>query len=215
MGLLPMGGDRYGLVWSLATGHAEFLARCDATAFIGALQSQLGRRLGRVLEVGSRRLFPLALELRRVVGQPRVLLLGGAARRLHPVAGQALNLALRDVAELVEQLGVARRDGLDVGSATLIERFHQRRFGDRARVGIATHALVRGFSLRGGLPAMLRGLGMFGLDLADPIKLSLAAHAAGLGPGGASLIGMDPAASSLSNIDAGDIDADGGEEVWC
>ena len=104
LALLPREGDRCGFIWMNPTELAEKNLALDDQAFIDKLQSAFGFRLGHIKAVSKRFSYPLALLMSEKRVQQRVVLIGNAAQTLHPIAGQGLNLALRDIAELVELL---------------------------------------------------------------------------------------------------------------
>ncbi|MFV8836367.1 2-octaprenyl-6-methoxyphenyl hydroxylase [Aquisalimonas sp.] len=181
LALLPLSGGHCSLVWTVAPARAEALAALDDAAFLDALQDAFGHRLGRFLRVGRRAVYPLALSrsTRRVAD--RSVLIGNAARTLHPVAGQGFNLALRDVAELAERLHGAARRGEDPGAPALLRGYADARASDHRRVTAMTDGLVRLFSNR--LPGLrlARNLGLVGMELLPAARDGLVRQAMGRG----------------------------------
>lgn len=168
LALLPFAGH-YALVWTVAAGAADRLAGCDEPSFLAALGAAFGGRLGRFLAAGPRASFPLALRFRRdPVAAPRVLAIGNAAQTLHPVAGQGLNLGLRDAAELARVIRATPRGAL--GTREFAARAAATRSADRFATIGATDALVRVFSNANPAFALARGIGLAALDLAPPAR---------------------------------------------
>ncbi|SEP15800.1 2-octaprenyl-6-methoxyphenyl hydroxylase [Aquisalimonas asiatica] len=181
LALLPLAGGHCSLVWTVSPQRAEALAALGDADFLAALQEAFGYRLGRFLRVGRRVAYPLGLSrsARRVAG--RSVLIGNAARTLHPVAGQGFNLALRDVAELAERLHGAGRRGEDPGAPALLQGYADARESDHRRVTAMTDGLVRLFSNR--LPGLrlARNLGLVGMELLPGARDGLVRQAMGRG----------------------------------
>lgn len=180
LALLPMDGDHCGLVWSVDAHTAERLARLGDGDFLAALGRQFGTRLGGFLSTGPRGAFPLRRIVADAVVGERLAIIGNAAHSLHPVAGQGLNLGLRDAAALAEVIGESLREGGDPGDAAVLERYAGWRRRDQRIVSEATDALVRVFSNRFTPLAVLRDLGLLALDVFPPAKRRFGEHAMGL-----------------------------------
>lgn len=165
LAMLPLPGEHCSLVWTVRTDAAERLLALPDDAFLAELQQAFGYRLGRLLRVGGRSAWPLRLIRSRQRRLGRTVIVGNAARTLHPVAGQGFNLALRDIAELAEQVHEAAKFGEDPGASHVLERYLRAREPDDRRVVTFTDSLVRLFSNR--LPGIRlgRNLGLVGLDL--------------------------------------------------
>lgn len=169
MALLPV-EQRYGLVWTARPAQAERLLTLGDEAFVGELQAAFGDRAGRLARPGPRAAFPLRL---RVVNTPiarRVAIVGNAAQALHPVAGQGLNLGLRDAAALADHLRQAR----DPGDAGLLRDYRDDRRRDAMRGALFTDLLVSAFADGGRLATWGRGLALGALDLLAPARRLLA-----------------------------------------
>jgi 2-octaprenyl-6-methoxyphenol hydroxylase len=180
--LLPLTGGRAGVIWTLPAGDAERIAAFPEDAFRAELQAAFGHRLGRFTRIGERHLYTLARVASGRVHGERAVLIGDAALRLHPVAGQGFNLALRDVATLAEVLADAlraRQGAADVGEADLLERYAAWRAADRQRVSSFTHGLIQLFGEA--LPGMGvgRGLGLLAFDVLPGAKALLARQTMG------------------------------------
>jgi 2-octaprenyl-6-methoxyphenol hydroxylase len=177
--LLPLTGGRAGVIWTLPAGDAERIAALPEDSFRAQLQAAFGQRLGRFTRIGERHLYTLARVASGRVHGERAVLIGDAALRLHPVAGQGFNLALRDVATLAEVLADARQGAADVGEAELLERYAAWRAADRRRVSSFTHGLIQLFGET--LPGMGvgRGLGLLAFDVLPGAKALLARQTMG------------------------------------
>lgn len=178
--LLPMGGERYGLVWSCGEARADELVGLSEPEFAGTLDAVLAGRLGGFDVVGERLAFPLRLARADSVVGERVVLVGNAANHLHPVAGQGFNLGMRDVACLAEVVAAARRDGDDPGDPSVLARYRRWRAPDHAAVARFTDGLVDLFGHRFSPLAALRAPALVALDLAPALKRALARRAMGL-----------------------------------
>jgi 2-octaprenyl-6-methoxyphenol hydroxylase len=183
--LLPLTGGRAAVIWTLPEGDAERIAALSADAFCAELQAAFGQRLGRFTRIGERHLHTLARVASGAIHGERAVLIGDAALRLHPVAGQGFNLALRDVATLSEVVADALRapqsPGVptDIGAAELLERYATWRAADRQRVSSFTHGLIQLFGESAPGIGTGRGLGLMAFDLLPGAKGLLARQTMG------------------------------------
>jgi len=160
LALLPLAG-RYALVWSTAPQRAQALAQASEQEFLTALAAACGGATGRLLGVERRAVQPLVLRVRRTRVAPRAVYIGNAAQTLHPVAGQGLNLALRDAWELAASLHGAA----DPGDAALLARYAARRRLDAGATIRATDLLAGAFLGGGRLARVARGAALTALDI--------------------------------------------------
>jgi 2-octaprenyl-6-methoxyphenol hydroxylase len=174
------GERRWSLVWTVHNEQVDEHLALDDEAFLARLQQRLGRRAGRMLAVGPRRAYPLALRYLRDHVRERVVFIGNAAHTIHPVAGQGLNLGLRDVAALAEVIENAARAGQDIGTLSVLEPYAKWRRADYLRVMAATDTLARGFLFRLAPVVVGRNLGMIGMDLLPPARRLLTRQMMGL-----------------------------------
>ena len=179
--LLPMGGARYGLVWSCDTERAERLAGLGEREFAESLAAVFAGRLGGFDPIDRRAVFQLRLVRADAIVAERTVLVGNAANHLHPVAGQGFNLGMRDVACLAEVVATARGEGATSGDQSVLERYRRWRVSDHAAVATFTDGLVDLFGHRFSPVAPLRGPALVALDLAPALKRALARRAMGLG----------------------------------
>ena len=149
-------------------------------AFLDLVADKFGRRMGRLFGVGPRAIYPLALREaeQQVIG--RIVLLGNAARTLHPVAGQGLNLALRDVACLAERLGTSAARGGDIGASDKLQAFVRQRRSDQTNTIRLTDSLVSLFSNDFMPLAWARSAGLVALDRLPPLRKIFMRQALGL-----------------------------------
>jgi 2-octaprenyl-6-methoxyphenol hydroxylase len=171
LALLPY-GERLALVWSTTHQSAHALCALTDGAFLARLGATFGGRLGRFVETGARGAFALALRYQRGSPDARVLAVGNSSQTLHPVAGQGLNLGLRDAWELVRSLDGVERTA--IGSTPFIRRYLLDRSIDRETSIRVTDGLVRIFSNANPALALARGVGLAAMDLVPPARHFLA-----------------------------------------
>jgi 2-octaprenyl-6-methoxyphenol hydroxylase len=169
--LLPV-DDRYALVWTATPDESSRLLALEDAAFLAELQTHFGDRAGRFLAVASRAAFPLKLRTVNVPVALRTAIIGNAAQALHPIAGQGLNLGLRDAATLAGLLHSTPRE--EVGSAAMLSTYQEARRRDASRGVMVTDFLVSAFSDPRRLPTWGRGLALAALDLFPPARRLLA-----------------------------------------
>ncbi len=178
--ILPLTGNRACVTWTEAEGEAARILALDDAGFLGELEKRFGYRLGALELAGPRGSWPLAMHLARELIAPRFVLAGDAVRGVHPIAGQGLNLGLRDVAALSECLVDAVRVGLDVGDATALERYARWRRFDGAASAAAFGALNALFSQDNALLRSVRDAGLGVVDRLPGLKRAMVSEAAGL-----------------------------------
>jgi 2-octaprenyl-6-methoxyphenol hydroxylase len=178
--LLPLTGNRTFVTWTEADERGREIVVLDDAAFLAEVEKRFDWRLGAVSLAGPRSVWPLDMHLARALATDRFALLGDAAHGVHPIAGQGLNLGLRDVAALAEVVVDAARLGLDIGSAATLERYERWRRLDSGLSAAAFDGLNRLFSND---LTPLRTLRDFGLGLVErmpALKQFFVAEAAGL-----------------------------------
>ncbi|WP_406852547.1 UbiH/UbiF/VisC/COQ6 family ubiquinone biosynthesis hydroxylase [Brevundimonas sp. BH3] len=144
--ILPLTEQRVSLVWTESTRRAEALKVCSNEAFHAHLFRRFGEFLDSLEVVGPRFVYPLSLQLAENLIAPRIAIMGDAAHGVHPVAGQGLNMGLKDAAALAEVLTEALRLGEDIGSELVLERYARWRRFDTAVLSAGFDAFVRLFS---------------------------------------------------------------------
>jgi 2-octaprenyl-6-methoxyphenol hydroxylase len=175
LAVLPLADGRCGLVWTHEPGEARRLMDLPDAPFLAELQAGFGMRLGRLLGVGRRHAYELALTRAERHTAPRFAIVGNAAQGLHPIAGQGFNLGLRDAACLAEVLADAIAGGdADPGAIANLDAYAAWREEDRRRIVGFTDGLVRVFGTPLGLVRNLRGLGLLAFDALPTAKGALA-----------------------------------------
>ena len=173
--VLPLGDGRCGVVWTRPPADAARLLALPDEAFLAELQAAFGFRLGRLLRVGVRSAYELALSRSERHVAERLAIVGNAAQGLHPIAGQGFNLGLRDAASLAEVLADARAEGVaDVGDAGPLKAYADWRAEDHRRIVAFTDGLVRLFGSPLGVLRGLRSVGLLAFDAFPPAKSAMA-----------------------------------------
>jgi 2-octaprenyl-6-methoxyphenol hydroxylase len=177
--ILPLTGRRASLVWTESDKRAAALKAARPEAFDAYLARRFGDFVGRVEAAGHRFTYPLSLQLADRLTAPRVSLLGDAAHAIHPIAGQGLNMGLKDVAALAQVLAEAARLGEDIGGELVLERYARWRGVDNIGVALATDAFTRLFSNDLSLLRLARGAGMAIVNRIGPARRFFMGEAGG------------------------------------
>ena len=180
LALLPLSDGRSSLVWSLPEAEAQHVLALDDRAFRDELGAASDFRLGRITGTTPRAAFPLKLQLAERYQAERMVLLGDAAHAVHPLAGQGVNLGLRDVTELRDTLLAARQAWRDIGAAHVLRSYARRRRSADTLDALGFDALARIYAWQSPPLVAVRGLGVRLLDRLGPLKRRLSDHAAGL-----------------------------------
>jgi 2-octaprenyl-6-methoxyphenol hydroxylase len=178
--ILPLAGKQSSIVWTEKTEEAERLLSLAPEEFHSELERRFGLQLGEIEVLSPPRAHRLGFSIARSFVADRFALIGDAAHVIHPIAGQGLNLGLRDVAALAECITEAARLGLDPGAPDVLARYERWRRFDTMAMGFTTDVLNRLFSNRSDALKLLRDLGLGLVDRAPPLKRFFAAEAAGL-----------------------------------
>jgi 2-octaprenyl-6-methoxyphenol hydroxylase len=168
--ILPMTGRRASLVWTEGTKAGAALMALPKERFEEELRQRFGDYLGAVKTVGPVWSYPLTLQLAREYVGDRLALIGDAAHGIHPIAGQGLNLGLRDVAVMAEVLCDAARLGEDIGSPLVLERYQQARRFDNVASSLAMDGLNRLFSNDIAPVRLARDLGLAAVNKLGPAR---------------------------------------------
>ena len=178
--ILPMTGNRSSIVWTEREELAARLMALPEASFAAELAARFGDFLGHVEPVAPRWSYPVGLMLAERYVDRRLVLVGEAAHVIHPIAGQGLNLGVRDVAALAELVIDRRRLGLDIGDDALLQRYQRWRRLDAVLLAAVTDGLNRLFSNSVAPLRLLRDLGLAAVDRLPPVKRFLMRDAMGV-----------------------------------
>lgn len=177
--ILPLKGNRSSLVWTERNELAPAMMALDDDAFDSEIRARMGDFLGAVKSAGPRWSYPLALHHAETYVSRRLALIGDAAHGMHPIAGQGLNMGLRDVAVLAEVLVDARRLGLDIGGTDVLAHYERWRRFDNTVLLAVTDVLNRLFSNDVAAVRIGRDLGLAAVNRMPRLKKFFMAHARG------------------------------------
>ena len=178
--ILPLTGNRSSIVWTESKADAARIVALSDAEFLAELERRFGLHLGDLAIAGPRRAFPLGLHVARSFIAERIALVGDAAHVIHPIAGQGLNMGLRDAAALAEAVIDAARLGIDVGAVSVLERYQRWRRFDTMAMGVATDGLNRLFSNNSDVLRLVRDMGLGLVDRMPNLKGFFIREAAGL-----------------------------------
>lgn len=178
--ILPLKGHRSSLVWTESRKDAARMVKLSAEEFHAELERRFGLHLGDLRVVSEPRAFPLGYFVARSFVGERLALVGDAAHLIHPIAGQGLNMGLKDVAALAEVIVDAARLGQDFGGADVLERYQRWRRFDTMAMGVATNSLNLMFSNRSQILRSMRDIGLGIVDRLPPLKSAFVRQAAGI-----------------------------------
>jgi 2-octaprenyl-6-methoxyphenol hydroxylase len=189
---LPLAGNRSSLVWTESPETAAHYQTLPVAEIAAIIEAVMGSSLGTVTVEEPLQAFPLRLQLARSLIADRLALVGDAAHVVHPVAGQGLNLGLKDVAALSEVVIEALRLGLDPGAGEVLAKYQRWRRLDTALMAMVTDGMNRLFSNDVAPLRALRDLGLGVVDRLPPVKSAMIREAAALGGGAPKLLSGQP-----------------------
>jgi 2-octaprenyl-6-methoxyphenol hydroxylase len=166
----PGGTHRSALVWTVSEEDAAGVLALSDRAFLAEVGKRMHGLFGTIALDGPRSSYPLGFHHTAKITAQRLALVGDAGHGLHPIAGQGLNVGLRDVGALVEVVADGMRLGLDPGDAQLLARYERWRGLDTFMVALATDGLTRLFGIPGKLPSAVRRFGMGMVQRTPPLK---------------------------------------------
>jgi 2-octaprenyl-6-methoxyphenol hydroxylase len=178
--ILPLTGLRSSLVWTEKRAEAARIVALPEDEFVAEIELRFGLKLGALHALDKPRAFPLGYFVARSFIGERLALVGDAAHVIHPIAGQGLNMGLKDVAALAESVVDAARLGMDPGQADVLERYQRWRRFDTMAMGVATNSLNLLFSNQSTLLRTVRDIGLGLVDRLPPLKSAFIRQAAGL-----------------------------------
>ncbi len=180
LAFLPLADGRSSIVWSATSDEAERLLELDEPNFCTALGEAFEQRLGSVTACGERVLFPLQRQYAEHYVAPRIALVGDASHVIHPLAGQGVNLGLKDVRELASTLLDSRKRERDIGSLPVLRRYERARKGDNMATMLAMDGFKHLFASRIAPLRWARNFGLNLVDAAQPVKNQIMRAAMGL-----------------------------------
>ncbi|MRH21634.1 UbiH/UbiF/VisC/COQ6 family ubiquinone biosynthesis hydroxylase [Rhodovulum strictum] len=180
LAILPLPGNRCSIVWSETHANAAAIQALDDAGYLAALRPAFGDFLGQITLAGERFSYPLNLTLANAYVAPRIALLGDAAHGVHPIAGQGLNLGLRDVGALAQVLVEAKRRGEEIGAIDVLERYQTWRRFDTTLMAVGTDAVNKLFSNDNPILRLGRDLGMGAVNALPALRRRFIREAAGL-----------------------------------
>jgi 2-octaprenyl-6-methoxyphenol hydroxylase len=178
--ILPMTGNRSSIVWTERADLAPKLLALDDAAFHRELAARFGDFLGEISVEGPRWSYPLSFLHAETYIAPRLALVGEAAHVIHPIAGQGLNMGIRDIAALAECLVDGRRIGLDLADSGVLARYERWRRFDNIVLAAVTDGLNRLFSNSVPPVKLARDLGLAAVGQVPPLKRFFMRHAMGM-----------------------------------
>ena len=180
LAFLPLAAGASSIVWSCDSARAAVLLALDDARFIGELQAAFGDRLGTIASIGRRSDYPLSLaHADHYIGE-RVVLVGDAAHRVHPLAGQGVNMGLLDAATLAQVILEARMGKKDIGARAVLRRYERWRKGNNLALLAVTDAFKRGFGSQHWPLTQMRNAALDIADRMGPLKIGLMRRAVGL-----------------------------------
>lgn len=180
LAILPLRGNRSSIVWSERDARAAAIQALPDADYLAALRPRFGQFLGNITLAGDRFTYPLSLTLANRFVAQRVALVGDAAHGVHPIAGQGLNLGLRDVAALAEVLSDAARRGEDIAAIDVLERYERWRRFDTTVMALGMDTVNRLFSNDNPLLRLGRDIGMGAVSALPGLRRRFMRQAAGL-----------------------------------
>jgi 2-octaprenyl-6-methoxyphenol hydroxylase len=177
--ILPLKGERANIVWAEPRAAADALLKVPEADFLAELRRRFGDFLGELSLEGPRFGYPLSLQMaERMIG-PRVALAGDAAHGIHPLAGQGLNLGLKDVAALAECIADGMSLGLDPGDVTILERYQRWRRFDNVTMALGMEFFDKLFSNNSTPLRLARRIGLAGVNAVGPARRFFMKYAGG------------------------------------
>jgi 2-octaprenyl-6-methoxyphenol hydroxylase len=186
--LLPLADNEFAVVWTLDNDVIEEYLAASEEELIARLQQAFGYRAGRIIAMGERASYPLALVKAQEQVRPHLVLLGNAAHSLHPVAGQGFNLALRDAAALAERISQAFSESKPIGQWPVVQSYYQQQKTDQRNTVLGSDLLPRLFSQKNRALRCSRDMGLIGLAVSPTARKLFARQAMGLGQPAAKIL---------------------------
>ncbi len=178
--ILPMTGNRSGIVWTEARKRAQGIVEQTDAAFLAEMSERFGDFLGALSLASPRFAYPLTFQIAKKYTGKRLVLVGDAAHGMHPIAGQGLNLGLRDAAALGQVVVEAARLGIDIGGSPVLDRYRAWRRVDTALMMGVTDSLNKLFTSDLAPVKLARDVGLWAVEHTPPLKTLFMRHAMGV-----------------------------------
>ena len=178
--MLPLTGNRSCITWTEGASEAARILALDDAGLLDEIDRRFGGKLGAISLDGPRQSWPLDLHLARSYTAPRLAVIGDAAHSVHPIAGQGMNLGLRDAAALIDVIADAARLGIDIGNGDVLERYEQWRRFDATVSALSFDGLNRLFSNDSTVLRAARDAGLGLVDRMPSLKQVFVEEASGL-----------------------------------
>ena len=175
-----MSGNRSSFVWTNETNEAVRIFNLNDLNFLNELNTAFQNRRGQIQLESKKSMFPISLTIPKKVIKERFVIIGDTAHKIHPIAGQGLNLGIRDVAALAEVLILSRRLGEDIGSRLVLNKYSKWRNLDVTSVVFFTDFANKIFSNDNFLKKFATGIGFNLLNESKTIKNYFIREASGL-----------------------------------
>ncbi len=180
LAILPLSNNRSSFVWTMKNNEAERRLKLDDQMFLNEMNCAFQNRRGKIELEDKKYSFPISLALSQKIIKEKFVIIGDTAHKIHPIAGQGLNLGIRDVAALAEILILARRLGEDIGSKMVLKRYERWRNLDILSVVLFTDFANKIFSSENYILQFFRGFGFKFLNRSDFLKQYLIKEASGI-----------------------------------
>ena len=180
LAILPLKDNKSSIVWTETKDRAKHINDMCDEDYLNALSPFIGNFLGSINLVGDRFSYPLGLSLADSFIAKRTVLVGDSAHGIHPLAGQGLNLGLKDIAALTEVLALAKRRGESFSSKQVLERYQKWRRFDTSAMAVATDSINKLFSNDNIILRSMRDVGLGSVNATPHLRRSFMRHAAGL-----------------------------------
>ncbi len=180
LAILPLSGNRSSFVWTNKTNEAIKKFNLSDLLFLKELNTAFQNRRGKIQLKSKKNMFPISLSIPKKIIKDRFVIIGDTAHKIHPIAGQGLNLGIRDVAALAEVLIISRRLGEDIGSRQVLNKYSKWRNVDVSSVVFFTDFANKIFSNDNYLKKFTTGLAFKLLNESKTIKNYLISEASGL-----------------------------------
>lgn len=177
--ILPFVNNRCGFVWTVNENKAEAIIKLNDQDFLKKAQQQFGYRLGKFIKVGKRSSYPLYLVTVPKQVKSRTILIGNAAHSMSPVSAQGLNLAIRDVANLIDIIDSANVNKQDIGSSKVLKDYQNAVNYDQNQTLKYTDGLMSWFKINNPIINSFRSMGLVALDNVSHLKFNLFTKASG------------------------------------